>query len=435
MLGKLNLDEKRVTIVGGGFAGLVAAYFLDKKGYEVTLYEASDRCGGLIRTERTPWGYSEAAAHSLLGSSEVRELINELGLGTLSLRKGGKSRYILRDGKFRKFPLSIFEILGAIYRILFKKNLNNRPSDPDQMTLAQWADLHLGVPVKKYLLAPMLNGIYGVTPSELVVGAAFPQLTVPRGRTLASHLFFKYRDPSRKKSLKKERSSILICEKGMESLVQALGTHLRSKLGSRFVLSHPVDNLSELPAGNRLICTPSYVAAKLLQSEDPALAKQLRELPYTPLVSVKVFVSKAQLEKVPMGLGVLLAEGEGLPCLGVLFNSGAFEGRVRDENCVSFSLFLGGSQRPEVVNFSDEKIFAETRQCLEILFGFKGDWQGILVDRYPHAIPQYGLQALALWEGARQGWCSQPGNILFGNYTGQVSLRGMIETWSRSLEK
>ena len=32
-----------------------------------------------------------------------------------------------------------------------------------------------------------------------------------------------------------------------------------------------------------------------------------------------------------------------------------------------------------------------------------------------------------LMQWARETWCATPGRVLFGNYTGQVSLRGMIE--------
>lgn len=40
---------KRVAIVGGGPAGLSAAYHLRRLGYEVTLFEAQDQLGGLLR--------------------------------------------------------------------------------------------------------------------------------------------------------------------------------------------------------------------------------------------------------------------------------------------------------------------------------------------------------------------------------------------------
>ncbi len=40
---------KRVAIIGGGPAGLSCAYFLRKQGHEVTIFEAADKLGGLLR--------------------------------------------------------------------------------------------------------------------------------------------------------------------------------------------------------------------------------------------------------------------------------------------------------------------------------------------------------------------------------------------------
>jgi oxygen-dependent protoporphyrinogen oxidase len=66
MIGSLDTTRREVTVVGAGIAGLLAAYALDKKGYEVTLLEERERAGGLIETQRTDYGIAERAAHSLL---------------------------------------------------------------------------------------------------------------------------------------------------------------------------------------------------------------------------------------------------------------------------------------------------------------------------------------------------------------------------------
>lgn len=39
---------KRIAVVGSGPSGLSAAYWLNKRGHEVTVYERSDRLGGLL---------------------------------------------------------------------------------------------------------------------------------------------------------------------------------------------------------------------------------------------------------------------------------------------------------------------------------------------------------------------------------------------------
>ena len=46
-------DGKRVVILGAGIAGLVAAYELDKLGYECTILEATARAGGRSLTVRS----------------------------------------------------------------------------------------------------------------------------------------------------------------------------------------------------------------------------------------------------------------------------------------------------------------------------------------------------------------------------------------------
>jgi monoamine oxidase len=48
----LNGRRQRIVVLGGGIAGLTAAYELGKAGYDCTVLEASHRCGGRIMTVR-----------------------------------------------------------------------------------------------------------------------------------------------------------------------------------------------------------------------------------------------------------------------------------------------------------------------------------------------------------------------------------------------
>ena len=43
---------KRIAIAGGGISGLATAYQLACDGVECTLFEASDRLGGIVETVR-----------------------------------------------------------------------------------------------------------------------------------------------------------------------------------------------------------------------------------------------------------------------------------------------------------------------------------------------------------------------------------------------
>jgi monoamine oxidase len=61
-LGRREGDRRRVVILGGGLAGLVAAYELERQGHDPVVLEAQQRVGGRIHTLRcfAPGLYAEA---------------------------------------------------------------------------------------------------------------------------------------------------------------------------------------------------------------------------------------------------------------------------------------------------------------------------------------------------------------------------------------
>ena len=74
----------RIVVVGGGLAGLTAAYRLKQAGYAAQLYEASDRTGGRCWSIRGVFAEGQIAEHGgeLIdtGHQAMRQLVQELGL-------------------------------------------------------------------------------------------------------------------------------------------------------------------------------------------------------------------------------------------------------------------------------------------------------------------------------------------------------------------
>ena len=71
----------KVIVVGGGMAGLGAAYELLKRGHEVSLYEASPEFGGQVRTFEVGGERLEIFYHHLFQSDdEAMRILGELGL-------------------------------------------------------------------------------------------------------------------------------------------------------------------------------------------------------------------------------------------------------------------------------------------------------------------------------------------------------------------
>src|SRR3989344_4877644 len=72
----------RIAVLGGGFTGMTAAYYLAKKGHEVSLYEKEKVLGGLAVGFRQPnWDwYLERAYHHLLDSEDdILNFARDLG--------------------------------------------------------------------------------------------------------------------------------------------------------------------------------------------------------------------------------------------------------------------------------------------------------------------------------------------------------------------
>jgi oxygen-dependent protoporphyrinogen oxidase len=335
------------------------------------------------------------------------------------VRKDSRARYILRDGQLRKFPLSFVETAGVAGRAAFARAGNHASA----LDLKTWGTKHLGPSAVDYLLTPFVRGIYGVQPQEVGVLAAFPSLMIPPGETLLGNLLRK----KFAKGPKKSRSTGMLAPRlGMGHLVSKLEERLQQRLGERFIKGFAV---TEIPAAPNVVVTvPAYKAAPLFASEFPQLADRLRLVEYTPLVSVTAFVKRASLTRDLRGVGVLLPVTEKRNSLGILFTSSSFAGRVVDESqYAAFTIMMGGSAKPAWVNASDEQIRVVVQRELSDIIGLREEPKELVINRWPQAIPRYSTSLPQVWQTARETWCVNPGRVLFGNYTGQVSMRGMIE--------
>ena len=98
-------NGKKVAVVGGGPAGLTAAYFLTLKGYQVTLYEASSHLGGMLR-----YGIPEYRLPKKTLDREIK-WITDLGVTVKKNSVLGKD-FTIKSLKKEKFA-AIFLALGA----------------------------------------------------------------------------------------------------------------------------------------------------------------------------------------------------------------------------------------------------------------------------------------------------------------------------------
>jgi monoamine oxidase len=119
-------ERPRVAIVGGGIAGLVAAYELEQRGISVQILEMNDRLGGRIATARYGQDlFGEYGMDEIWSKSPLAQLVRDLGLEL----DGGEGAFssILRDGKVQAYVQDTGE---QYLRSLF--------TDEEYTALARW---------------------------------------------------------------------------------------------------------------------------------------------------------------------------------------------------------------------------------------------------------------------------------------------------------
>lgn len=100
---------KKIAIAGGGISGLTVAYALinANQDLEVTVFEADNRAGGKIWSDRTDGYLCEKGANGFLDNKpRTLELCKSLGIDPVRSNENSKKRFIFSGGRLKELPES-----------------------------------------------------------------------------------------------------------------------------------------------------------------------------------------------------------------------------------------------------------------------------------------------------------------------------------------
>jgi oxygen-dependent protoporphyrinogen oxidase len=182
---------RSVVVVGGGTAGLAAAYLLKDAGLIVTVLEGSPRLGGKLAVSQVAGVAVDAGAEALLARRpEGTGLIQSLGLSGDLQVPGTTAAGIWTRGAIRPLPRRQFMGVPADFDDLAatgivspdgvtraRQDLTLPPSDlSGDESVTSRVGGRLGAEVVDQLVEPLLGGVYAGRCDDLSFAATLPAL-------------------------------------------------------------------------------------------------------------------------------------------------------------------------------------------------------------------------------------------------------------------
>ncbi|MBU1937437.1 protoporphyrinogen oxidase, partial [bacterium] len=180
-----------IVVVGGGVSGLATAYLLREIGRErgreanITLLEANNEPGGSTRTEHHDGFLCEWGPNGFLDNEPATlDLVERLNLTDRLVKADAQSskRFIYHHGKMREVPLKppafiVSDILPlpAKLRMAMEFFIPAKRNGEEE-TVYEFGRRRLGETFAKYMLDPMVSGIFAGDVRYISLPAVFPKM-------------------------------------------------------------------------------------------------------------------------------------------------------------------------------------------------------------------------------------------------------------------
>lgn len=459
----------KLTVIGGGIAGLAAAYCAAKNipDAQITLIESSNHWGGKITTDRVPFDDGqfiiEGGPDTFLATKPyATALCKELGLGERlhGTNPNQKNTYVLHRNKLEPLPDGLAMMIPTNVQAIIRSHLVSwfgkarmgldfvqpaKAVNGDE-SIGTFVSRRLGREAYENLIEPLMSGIYAGDGDALSLASTFPylrDLEIKYGSLARGAL--EMRKKSNGRSVQGSRSAFLTPTTGLAEMVEALveylqtnGVKLRlnasvsriSNINSRYLLK--LEDDSSIDSDSVILATPAYVSGTLLASLNPMLASDLESIPYTSTATVSLAYRQSDLTRELDGYGYVIPRREGRQALACTWTSTKFPHRA-PEGYALIRVFVGRAGQDVPWNENDLLLLAKAE--LNLTLGIVAEPILSRVFMWDKAMPQYNLGHPEILKRIDLELENHPGLALAGNGYRGIGIPDCIHSGELAVER
>ncbi len=421
-----DAGARHVIVVGGGIAGLSAAWTLVGHGVRVTLLEA-EHLGGKLRTVGFAGRPVEEGPDAFLARvPDATRLAREVGVGDRLVSPATGRAFVVVDGALA--PLPAAQVLGvpadpdaadlaAILDPASIARLRADRDDPgapppsdDDPTIGAFIRARLGDAVVDRLVGPLVGGINAGDVDALSLAAVTPQL---------DDLARSVDEPSLVRAAARMRAAaapagpvFFAPAGGMGSLVDATVAALGGAGGEihddvavrsierlerswRVIADEPrrtgVATEAIHEADGIVLATPAPVTGSLVQDHAPTAGMHLGSIPHASVAIATFAFDPASVRRAADGSGFLVPRSEGTLTTAASWLSTKWERLAPEHGDGTFLIRVSAGRADDrrIAELDDPTLLDRLSEELGHIMGGTGAPVARRLRRWPSALPQY----------------------------------------------
>ncbi len=469
-----DTSSKRVVVIGGGIAGLSAAYSLRENArannipLNISLFEAQNRLGGKIVTEHQDGFTIEGGPDSVIRQKPwAEQLAKKLGIGSelIGTNDDRRKTFVLNHRRLTPLPDGVMLIVptrimpfvtspliswpGKL-RMGMDLFLPRRRDDADE-SVADFVRRRLGQEALDKIAEPLMGGIHVSDPEMQSLLGTFPRfrklemehrslvlgmLAGKRKRGAGNHASpapgYNGRNghngaaaPGISPRQASGPTSLFISLRGgLGRMVETLSGALTGEIlrGTEAIaLARTADGRYQVQTSDgrtlagdaAVLAAPAYVAGDLVEEIAPELAALLHSIRYVSTATISLGFRAGEAGPLN-GFGYVVPRREGRQVSACTWTSTKFDYRAPND-AILLRCFVGGPGKEELVDLTDEQLLAVARRELAEIMGLRAEPILARIYRWRKANPQYDVGHLDRVAQMQALCAAQPGLYITGS--------------------